>query len=163
MVVGYHISATITLLLASLFTVFSFFLPKNQSNLFWLWITKKLNWESSSPQSIRSLEINQTFYVLTFQETFSSDAIFRRGRKVWEEAKRRRKRTIPKASTTYVRWVKFSKSKSGCFLLKYHLKWLLWSQMGTSNEGRRETHLWDLTFAMEHQIWYGFHQNFQFM
>ena len=60
--------------------------------------------KTNLPQSIRSLEINQTFYVLTFQETFSSDAIFRRGRKIGEETKRRRKRTIQKASETYVRY-----------------------------------------------------------
>ena len=65
--------------------------------------------KTNLPQSIRSLEINQTFYVLTFQETFSSDAIFRRGRKVREEAKRGRKGTIQEASKTFVRWLEFLK------------------------------------------------------
>ena len=118
-VVGYHISATITLLLASL--DFHFSCSRARAICFDCGLqnsTKKTNW----PQSIRSSEINQTFYVLTFQETFSSDAIFRRGRKVWEKAKRRGKRTIQKASKTYVRLEKFSQSKSEGFLLKYLLK-----------------------------------------
>ena len=58
----------------------------------------------NSSQYIRPLEITQTFYVFTFQETFSSDAIFWGGRKVGEETQRWRKGTNQKASETYVRW-----------------------------------------------------------
>ena len=38
------------------------------------------------------------------------------------------------------------------FFPKYHLKELLWAEMGTCNEEERETHLGDHTFAMVHQI-----------
>ena len=99
-----------------------FIFPAQEPEQFVLIVDNNSTEKTNLPQSIRSLEINQTFYVLTFQETFSSDAIFRRGRKVWEKAKRRGKRTIQKASKTYVRLENFSQSKSEGFLLKYLLK-----------------------------------------
>ena len=61
--------------------------------------------------------------------------------------------TNQNASGTYVvRRGDVSKRILECFFPKYHLKELLWAEMGTCNEEERETHLGDRTFAMVHQI-----------
>ena len=75
------------------------------------------------------------------------------GKDLFQTEKCKENWTNQKASGTYVvRREDVSKRILECFFPKYHLKELLWAEMGTCNEEERETHLGDHTFAMVHQI-----------
>ena len=75
------------------------------------------------------------------------------GKDLFQTEKCKENWTNQKASGTYgTRREHVSKRILECFFPKYHLKELLWAEMGTCNEEERETNLGDHTFAMVHQI-----------